>query len=92
VIVAGLVLFGFTLTEVTSRDIRTRVLAETTYPELREARASAAGRLTQFGVVDQAQGVYRSPIDRAIDLMVNEQFQNGGAGDYSDELRLLPPN
>jgi hypothetical protein len=68
------------------------VLAETTYPELREAMASAAGRLTQFGVVDQAQGVYRIPIDRAIDLMVNEQFQNGGAGDYSDELRLLPPN
>ncbi len=90
VIVAGLVLFGFTMTEVTSRDIRTRVLSETAYPDIREARAAAAGRLNQYAVVDTAAGIYRIPIDRAIDLLVNEQYQNQQAEDYSNEVMLLP--
>ena len=48
VIVFGLILFGFTLTEVTSRDIRAQVLSATSYPDLREARASAAGSTSTF--------------------------------------------
>lgn len=90
IVVLGLILVGFTITEVTSRELVAESIAQTTYPELREARAAATARLMKYEVVDAANGVYRMPIDRAIDLMVNEQFQNKDEMSYSSELQLLP--
>lgn len=45
------------------------------YPELRQVEASAAEKLGQYGVVDGGEGVYRIPIERAMELIVNENFQ-----------------
>lgn len=90
IVVVGLILVGFTITEVTSREMIAEAVAQTSYPEIREARAAATSRLTKYEVIDATNGVYRMPIDRAIDLMVNEQFQNRDEAAFSSELQLLP--
>lgn len=61
------------------------------YPDLRQVELSAARLLNQYEVVDAAQGVYRIPLDRAIDLIVDEAYQ-APAGTYSQELHLVPGN
>lgn len=92
VIVITLVIIAFTITDVKSRQYVSESVAAIDYPELREVRAAAASQLTQYGVVDAEGTSFRIPIDRAIDLMANEQHQNGDAGSYSDEVVLLPAN
>lgn len=42
---------------------------------LRELRAREAGELTGYGVIDEPQGVYRIPIERAMELMADEAYQ-----------------
>lgn len=42
------------------------------YPELAETEAAAARQLDHYEVLNDAQGVYRVPIDRVITLMANE--------------------
>lgn len=58
------------------------------YPELREVEATAAEQLDQYKILNDANGVYRIPIDRAMELMVNETYQQPRT--YSPELQLLP--
>jgi hypothetical protein len=91
-IALAIVLMAITIFQFTNRveaAVRQRLAAEASYPELREAEAQAAERLGQYGIVDDAQGVYRIPIDRAMELMVN-QAQQAPGGPYSSELQLLP--
>ncbi len=92
VIVTALIIIAFTLTDVTSTETIATVIAETDYPELREVEAAAANQLMQYGIVDQDAQVFQIPIDRAIDLMVNEEFEQRGEQAYSDELVLIPPS
>ncbi len=73
VIVTGLVVFAFTMTEVTSRERQVLMAAQTDYPELREVRAAAATRLEQYNVVNAQENTFQIPIDQAINLIVNEQ-------------------
>ena len=91
VIVAGLVAFAFTMTEVTSRKTNEVIMAQADYPELREARAAAASQLTQYDVVSAAEGIYQIPIDQAMNLMANEAYQNQDGSAISDEVVLIPP-
>lgn len=50
-----------------------QLVANTSQPALlRQVNADAQRMLTQYGVVDAQQGVYRIPIDRAMDLVVQE--------------------
>lgn len=62
-------------------DIQEMVLA----PEsatLRELRAHEDGILHSFGVIDNARGQYRIPIERAMELVADEAFRNrSGGGD-----------
>ena len=44
-------------------------------PRLRELHAQETRILTTYGVIDKAKGVYRIPVDRAMELMVEEAFQ-----------------
>jgi hypothetical protein len=44
-------------------------------PRLRELRARDTRILTTYGVVDKARGLYRIPIDRAMELMAEEAYQ-----------------
>lgn len=42
---------------------------------LRDLRASETEQLQTYGVIDTAAGVYRIPIDRAMDLVAGEAFR-----------------
>jgi len=81
------------LFQLSNREFRSAEVAASQmsgYPVLREARAAAASLLNQYGKVSGEEGVYRIPIQRAMDLMVNETYQQQETGAYSPELMLLP--
>lgn len=85
----GLAIFTlFQYVHIVSGDTRFTAAGTSGYPELREAELEATRQLTQYGVVDAEENVYRIPIDRAIELMANEARQS--EGEYSDELNLQP--
>jgi hypothetical protein len=44
-------------------------------PELREVRAQEMESLQGYRVIDEQQGVYQVPIERAMELMADEAFQ-----------------
>lgn len=44
-------------------------------PDLRETQIQATQQLEQYGVVDEEQGIYRIPIDRAMDIIANEAYE-----------------
>ncbi len=43
--------------------------------ELRQTEAEADRKLTQYGEIDEENGVYRVPIDRAMELMAEEEWK-----------------
>jgi len=45
------------------------------YQQIRQAEMEMTQQLQQYGVVDEEEGVYRIPIDRAMDLMATEEDQ-----------------
>ena len=65
------------------------VTSSARYPELRETERKAEQLLKGYGAVDAENGVYRIPIERAMDLMINEAYQRGERA-YSEELLLRP--
>lgn len=91
VVLAMAVVFVFYLTQMASQQALSDVTALQTYPQLREVEVTAARQLEQYEVIDPEAGVYQIPIDRAIDLMVNEAYENPRT-DYSSELQLRPRN
>ena len=60
-------------------------------PERRQLELSAAELLNTYEVINAEQGVYRIPLNRAIDLVVEESRQTPDAN-YSQELQLFPGN
>jgi hypothetical protein len=44
-------------------------------PKLRDLRAQETLVLTTYKVIDTVRGVYQIPIDRAMELMVNESYE-----------------
>lgn len=46
------------------------------YPQIRQAEMEATQQLQQYGVVDEAEGTYHMPIDRAMDLIATEEYQD----------------
>jgi len=89
-IVLVLVAVGFTVTEFTTRNTVAQITAEAEYPEIREVRAAAAARLDQYDIVDAEAATFQIPINQAINLIVNEEYQNQAGKNYTDELVLLP--
>ena len=59
------------------------------YPVLQETEAQAAQLLGQYGVVDADAGLYRIPIDQAIQLQLNQAAQ-AAPGTYSSQVKLVP--
>jgi hypothetical protein len=45
------------------------------YRDIQQAEMEAAQQLQQYGVVDEEEGTYRIPIDRAMDLIATEEYQ-----------------
>lgn len=44
------------------------------YSTLREAQLDAAQKLEQYRVIDEEEGTYQIPIDRAMDIIANEEY------------------
>ncbi|RMH54829.1 MAG: hypothetical protein D6685_14395 [Bacteroidetes bacterium] len=92
--IAVLIVIIITLFQVTDRAARAayvEAVNRAQYPELREVEAEAARLLGQYEVVRDEQTTYRIPIDRAIDVVVNEARQETGRT-YSSELQLRAGN
>ena len=60
-------------------------------PERRQVELAATELLNTYEVVNAEQGIYRIPLNRAIDLYVEESRQ-APAANYSQELQLAPGN
>ena len=85
----GLSIFAlFQYVNIVADETRFTATGTSGYPELREIELNATRQLSQYGVVNQEEGVYRIPINRAIEVVVEEA--RGTEGDYSDELNLRP--
>lgn len=83
------ILFMWTTT--TSQAIRQAAIDPSGYTELRETEAQAAQKLNQYGVIDRENGVYRIPIERAMDIVANQAYQEGDRA-YSSEAPFLQGN
>lgn len=70
----------FQYAQITAQETRRQAVGLSGYPELREARAEATRLLSEYAVVDREEGVYRIPIDRAMDLIVREAREEGSPG------------
>ncbi len=73
VLVAVAILFGWF--EQVSQNKERAVGERQQYRNLRQAEMEATQRLQQYGVVDEEAGIYRIPIDRAMDLIATEEYQ-----------------
>lgn len=91
ILIGGLVWVGMNWVGSEVQQAQEAAAADLNYPELRQAELTAARQLNQYEVIDAAQGRYRIPIDRAIDLMVREAYLATGGND-SQTLHLLPGN
>ena len=91
IVIGGLVWVGMNWAESEVQKAQEAAAADLNYPELRQAELTATGQLNHYEVIDAAQGRYRIPIDRAIDLMVREACLATGGND-SQTRQLLPGN
>lgn len=80
---AGLIIFGtvtvavITLFQIYSKGVQTASFEAAdlyvAYPAIRDAQVEGMRKITQYEVLDEAEGRYRIPIDRAMELLVNER-------------------
>ena len=91
IFICGVVWVGINWAEAETQKARDAASADLNYPELRQVKLDAARLLNHYDVIDAAQGRYRIPIDRAIELMVREAYL-APDGNYSQELQFLQGN
>ena len=72
----------------TTQRVEEVVVTRSGYPELRETEVAAAQQLSQYEILSEEEGVYRIPIDRAIDLVAEDAYRQRGRT-YSSELAPL---
>lgn len=73
ILVAVAIIFGWF--DQVSQDMRQLTVADMDSQPIRQAEVEATQQLQQYGVVDKEEGVYRIPIDRAMDLVATEEYQ-----------------
>jgi hypothetical protein len=83
-----IVIILFQWTNITEAAIRQASSGQSMRADLRETELQANQKLTGYEVVDEDAGVYRIPIDQAMDLMVNEAYQQGNRT-YSSEAPFV---
>ena len=91
VTLALMIIFVFNLVNVSEQRTLEARVASGNYPELRETEAEATNKLTQYEILNDQEAVYRIPVDRAMDLMV-QQSRTDTTRTYSPELQLRPGN
>ena len=70
-----IVIILFQWTNITEAAVRQASAGQSAYEDLRETQLQANQKLTGYEALDDDAGTYRIPIDRAMDLMVNEEYQ-----------------
>ena len=86
-VVVALIIVGFAITGSYAKITEDEMLSNANYPEIRDIRAAATAEMNEAGVVDANAGIYRIPVDQAMDLMVEMQYKNP-EGNFTDELVL----
>lgn len=74
VLIAVAILFGW-FGQV-SQNEKSSSVDRNQYPQIRQAEREATQQLQQYGVVDEEEGTYHMPVDRAMDLIATEEYQN----------------
>jgi len=77
--VVMIVIVLFQWTRVVEMETRSAVVGISGYPELTRIEQEAERRLGEYAVVDEEAGIYQIPIDRAMDLLVEEMRQDGAS-------------
>lgn len=88
VMLALIVVVLFQATGLQAGYVRSQMANEIDYPELRSVEVQASQKLSQYDVIDAEQGVYRIPIDRAMERVAEEAEQN--AATFSSEVQRSP--
>lgn len=83
IMVAVVVLFGWY--DQVVQQTRAEATSPQNYERLQQAEMEATQRLSQYGVVDEEEGIYRIPIDRAMDLVAAEDDQPSADSDQAEE-------
>lgn len=78
ILVAVVVIFGWYGQVV--QETRADLTNDQNYELLQETRTEANDALSQYGVVDKEEGVYRIPIDRAMDIVAREEYEASQSG------------
>ena len=71
-LIAVLVTAALSITMLRFDRAQTEAAAQTGYPNLQETRMDGLARLNRYEVVDQEAKIYRIPIERAMQLVVEE--------------------
>jgi len=79
ILVAVIVLFGWY--GQVSQNTRAAMTDTDNYQLLQQVRTEQEGTISQYGVVDEEEGVYRIPIDRAMDVVATEEYQSTQSGE-----------
>lgn len=72
-----IVVLLFQWTSITEAAIRNASVEQSQNTQLRETQLQADQKLTGYEVLDEEAGVYRIPIERAMELMATEAYQEG---------------
>ncbi len=73
ILVAVAIIFGWF--EQVTQNTQAEAADQQTYDQIRQAELEATQKLQQYEVVDEEEGVYRIPIDRAMDLIATEEYK-----------------
>lgn len=80
VLMVIVIVAGFQIAQKAFRQSKYTTTEMTGYPLLRTTTEQGLQAISQYSPVTGAEGRYRIPIDRAIDLMVNEAAASRAAG------------
>jgi hypothetical protein len=72
-----IVIVLFQWTRIVEMETRAAATGLSGYPELHRIELEARQQLREYGVVDSDAGVYRIPVDRAMELLIQESRQSG---------------
>ncbi len=75
-IVVAIVIAVFQMVNLEVQDVRRTVAASAGKTDLAAVELRAIEKLNNYSLIDQATSTYRIPIDRAIELIASETYQN----------------
>ena len=78
VLIVALMLAAVQMTGLVFQEAVTESTEFTGYPTLEQTRSEAEQLMTTYAPIDRNAGIYRIPVDRAMELIVQEAAEAGG--------------